>query len=62
MVDHHEVYVRTEKGLTKADEVRGDRASQVSLRRSVRARMGVGGDTIVLYTNGRFVKAGIDRG
>jgi hypothetical protein len=60
--DLHEVYVKNEKGdMIKVDEVRGNRAAQVRLRRDVRARMGVDGNRIVLYTNGKLHKVGIDR-
>ena len=62
MMDLHEVYVRNENGLTKAAEVRGGRAEQVKLRRETRQRMNVGGERIILYTNGRLARVGIDVG
>lgn len=58
----HEVYVKNEKGdLTKVDECRGTRALQVELRKSVRSRMSLGADRVLLYTNGKLRKVGIHK-
>jgi hypothetical protein len=59
-MDHHDIYISTEKGLTKAGECDGTRATQVKLRREIRAKLGVERSRIVLYTNGILRKVGID--
>jgi len=60
--NHHEVYIKNEKGdTTKAAECRGTRKMQVELRREVRAKMDIGGERIVLFTNGIRVKTGIHK-
>lgn len=59
-MDRHEIYVSSEKGLTKAGECNGTRAAQVKLRREIRAKLGVERSRIVLYTNGILRKVGID--
>ena len=58
----HEVYFKNEKGdVTKAGECRGTRRQQVAFRRMMRAKLNVGADRLVLYTNGQLRKCGIDK-
>ena len=57
----YEIYIKSEKGdLTKAETCSGTRATQVALRREVRARMKLGADRVLLFINGRLTKLGID--
>jgi hypothetical protein len=61
--NHHDILFKNEKGdTTKTAECNGTRATQVALRRETRSRLNVGGDRIVLYTNGFPKKSGIDKG
>jgi hypothetical protein len=61
-MDLHEVYVRNENGVSKVAEVRGTRADQVKLRREVRGKLNIGGERILLFTNGKLARVGIDKG
>ena len=56
----HEVYVKSPNGLTKMAECRGTRAAQVELRRSVRQKNKLSADQVLLFSNGRLVKSGIN--
>ena len=62
VLDLHEVYVKTDVGLTKMAEVRGTRKDQVNLRRAVRQKTDCPTSNVVLYTNGKMRKVGIDKG
>ena len=57
----HEIYIKSDKGdLTKAETVVGTRAMQVAVRREVRARMKMDSTRVLLFTNGKLVKLGVD--
>jgi hypothetical protein len=60
--NYHEVYVKDDKGgMMKVGECRGTRAMQVNLRREVRAKMDLGAERVMLFTNGIRVKTGINK-
>ena len=60
--NHHEVYVKDDKGgMMKVAEIRGTRKMQVNLRREMRAKMDLGPERIMLFTNGIRVKTGIHK-
>ncbi len=61
----YEIYVKDASGVggvNKVGEITGTRSSQVQLRRELRAKLGLTGDRILLYSNGRLLKVGIDKG
>lgn len=62
-LDLYEIYVKdaSGSGISKQMEIRGTRAQQVEARRSIRAKLNLSADRVILYRNGQFYKCGIDK-
>jgi hypothetical protein len=62
-LDLYEIYVKdaSGSGISKQLEIKGTRAEQVEARRSIRAKLNLSADRIILYRNGQFYKCGIDK-